>query len=64
MFGYVKGCMTGLLFEGAEQLLEVVQAVLGAPEKATLPAVFFEWMDQLPKCMPANRAVLTKLSAR
>jgi histone-lysine N-methyltransferase SETMAR len=36
LFGYVKRCLAGLLFEDADQLLAVVEGVLEAIEKATV----------------------------
>jgi hypothetical protein len=54
LFGYVKGCLTGLSFEGAKQFLEAIQAVLDGIEKVTLQAVFLEWMDRFRKYIAAN----------
>jgi histone-lysine N-methyltransferase SETMAR len=54
LFGYVKRCLTGLLFEDADQLLAVVEGVLEGIEKVTLQAVFLEWMDRLRKCIATN----------
>jgi Zn-dependent M16 (insulinase) family peptidase len=36
LFGYVKTYLTGVLFEDAERLLEVIQAVLEGIEKVAV----------------------------
>jgi hypothetical protein len=54
LFGYVKRCLAGLLFEDADQLLAAVEGVLEYIEKSTLQAVFLEWMDRLRKYIAAN----------
>jgi hypothetical protein len=53
-FGYVKRCLAGLSFENADQLLAAVEGVLEGIEKATLRAVFLEWMDRSRKCIATN----------
>jgi hypothetical protein len=40
-FGYVKGCLPGLSFEAAEQLLEAVHAVLEAIKKQRCKPCFW-----------------------
>jgi hypothetical protein len=42
------------LFEGAEQFLEAVQAVLESIERVTSYMVFLEWIDRLRKCIAPN----------
>jgi hypothetical protein len=54
LFGYVKGCLAGLSFESADELLEGVQGPLDGIEKGTLQAVFLEWTDGLRKCIATN----------
>jgi hypothetical protein len=54
LFGYVKRCLTGLLFEDADQLLAAVEGVLEGIEKMTLEAVFLEWMDRFRKYIATN----------
>jgi hypothetical protein len=54
LFGYVKRCLAGLLFEDADQLLAVVKGVREGIEKVTLQTVFLEWMGRLRKCIATN----------
>jgi hypothetical protein len=54
LFGYVKGCLAGLSFEDADQLLAAVEGVLEGIDKVTLQAVFLEWMARLRKCIATN----------
>jgi hypothetical protein len=54
LFGHVKRCLAGLLFQGADQLLTTVEGILADIEKVTLQAVFLEWMDRLRKCIATN----------
>jgi hypothetical protein len=54
LFGYVKGCLAGLSFEDADQLLAPVEGILEGIDKLTLQAVFLEWMDRLRKCIAAS----------
>jgi hypothetical protein len=54
LFGHVKRCLAGLLFEDADQLLAAVEGILEGIEKVTLQAVFLEWMDQLKKYIATN----------
>jgi hypothetical protein len=55
LFGYLKRCLAGLLFEDANQLLAALDGVLKGIEKVTLQAVFLEWMDRLRKYIAPNR---------
>jgi hypothetical protein len=54
LFGYVKRCLAGLLFENADLLLAAVEDVLEGVEKVTLQAVFLEWMDRIKKWIATN----------
>jgi hypothetical protein len=54
LFGYVKRCLASLSFEDAYQLPAAVEDVLEGIEKATLQAVFLEWMDRLKKCIATD----------
>jgi histone-lysine N-methyltransferase SETMAR len=54
LFGYVKGCLAGNAFADADELLDAVQRILEGIEKATLQAVFLEWMERLEKCIDTN----------
>jgi hypothetical protein len=54
LFGYVKRCLSGLLFEDADQLLATVEGFLEGIEKVTLQVVFLGWMDRLRKCITTN----------
>jgi hypothetical protein len=54
LFDYVKGCLAGLSFGDADELLEAVQSILEGIEKVTLQGVFLEWMDGLKKCIAIN----------
>jgi hypothetical protein len=54
LFGYVKRCLVGLLFEDADQLFAAVEGVPEGIEKVTLQVVFVESMDRLRKCIATN----------
>jgi hypothetical protein len=54
LFTGVKGCLTDLSSEGAEQFLEAVQIVLDGTVKATLQVVFLERMHRLRTYIAGN----------
>jgi hypothetical protein len=54
LFGYVKRCPAGLLFEDADQLLAAIEGIPEGIEKITLQTVFLEWMDRSRKCITIN----------
>jgi hypothetical protein len=54
LFGYVKRRIAGLSFEDADRLCAAIEDLLEGIEKATLQAVFLEWMDRLRKCIATN----------
>jgi hypothetical protein len=54
LFGYVERCLAGFSFEDVDQLLTAVEGVLERAEKATLQAVFLEWVDGLRKYIATN----------
>jgi histone-lysine N-methyltransferase SETMAR len=54
LFGYIKGCLAGLSFENADELLESVRDGLGGFKKVVSQAVFFEWRERLRKCIVTN----------
>jgi hypothetical protein len=56
LFGHIKGCLAGLSFENADELLESVRAVLRGIEKVTMREVFLEWMERLRKRIATNGA--------
>jgi hypothetical protein len=54
LFRCVKKCLTGFLFEDADQLLAAGENVLEGIKKVTLQTVFLEWMDRLRKWIVTN----------
>jgi hypothetical protein len=54
LFRYVKGCLAGLSFGDADQLLAIVEGVLEGIEKVTLQGVVLEWMDRIRKYIATN----------
>jgi hypothetical protein len=54
LFDSLKGCLAGLSFENADELLERVRRVLSGIENVTFRAVFLECMERLRKCMATN----------
>jgi hypothetical protein len=58
LFGHVKGCLAGHSFESAYALFGAVQGILEGIEKATLQAVFLDWMEKLWKYIDSNGVYL------
>jgi hypothetical protein len=54
LFGYVKGCLAGHLFESTSALFGAVEGILEDIEKVTLQAVFLDWMERLWKCIDSS----------
>jgi hypothetical protein len=54
LFSPVKELLTVLSFEGAEGLLDAIQAILEGIGKVTLQAVFLERVDCLGKYITTN----------
>jgi hypothetical protein len=54
LFGYLKRCPISRSFEGTEQLLEAVQAILEGSGKVAEQAVFLEWKNSLRQCIATN----------
>jgi hypothetical protein len=45
LLGNVKRCLAGISFGNADELLAAVEGLLEGLQKATLQAIFLEWMD-------------------
>jgi hypothetical protein len=54
LLGYVKGKLMGYRAEISSDLLVRIRVILAEIPRETLNAVFFEWTEQLQKCMQVD----------
>jgi transposase len=51
LFGYVKGRLTGQIFESREDLFEAIVEILRSIPREKLMEAFLEWERRLQRCI-------------
>jgi hypothetical protein len=54
LFGYVNGKLMGYCAEAPSELLVPIRVILAEIPRATLNAVFLEWIERLQKCVQVD----------